>query len=42
MRQLATDNQIGVSTDYDYVNIDGILVETDRCRTSGPTGVDLR
>lgn len=27
---------------HDYVNIDGILVETDRCRTPGPTaGVDL-
>lgn len=71
MRQLARDNQISVSTGYDYlhegidvlaahspslhgallaakaagydyVNIDGILVETDRCRTPGPTaGVDL-
>jgi hypothetical protein len=27
---------------YDYVNIDGTLIETDRCRTPGPTpGVDL-
>ncbi|MFC3994089.1 HARBI1 family protein, partial [Actinoplanes siamensis] len=27
---------------HDHVNIDGILVETDRCRTPGPTaGVDL-
>jgi len=27
---------------YSHVNIDGILVETDRCRTPGPTpGVDL-
>jgi hypothetical protein len=27
---------------HDYVNIDGILIETDRCRTPGPTeGVDL-
>lgn len=71
MRQLATDNQISVSTSYDYlnvgidvlaaqtpslhgallaakaagydyVNIDGTLIETDRCRTPGPTtGVDL-
>jgi hypothetical protein len=71
MRQLARDNQISLSTGYDYlhegidvlaarspslhnallaakaaghdyVNIDGILVETDRCRTPGPTeGVDL-
>ena len=71
MRQLATDNQISVSTGYnylhegvdvraagspslhsallavkaagyDYVNIDGTLIETDRCRTPGPTeGVDL-
>jgi hypothetical protein len=71
MRQLARDNQISVSTGYDYlhegidvlaarspslpgallaakaagcdyVNIDGILVETDRCCTPGPTaGVDL-
>ncbi|MEH1017978.1 transposase family protein, partial [Micromonospora sp. CPCC 206060] len=69
--QLATDNQISVSTGYDYlhegidvlaarapglhgallaakaaghchVNIDGTLIETDRCRTPGPTpGVDL-
>ncbi|MBM7494043.1 hypothetical protein JOD64_005265 [Micromonospora luteifusca] len=71
MRQLATDNQISISTGYDYlnegidvlaartpslhaallaakaaghdyVNIDGTLIETDRCRTPGPTeGVDL-
>lgn len=71
MRQLADDNQISVSTGYDYlnegidvlaarspslygallaakaagydhVNIDGTLIETDRCRTPGPTeGVDL-
>jgi hypothetical protein len=71
MRQLARDNEISLSTGYDYlhegidvlaarspslhnallaakaaghdyVNIDGILVETDRCRTPGPTvGVDL-
>jgi len=71
MRQLATDNQISVSTGYDYlregidvlgarkpslhgallaakaaghdyVTIDGTLIETDRCRTPGPTdGVDL-
>ena len=71
MRQLAADNQISVSTGYDYlnealdvlaartpslrgtllaakavgyenVNIDGTLIETDRCRTPGPTeGVDL-
>jgi hypothetical protein len=71
IRQLATDNQISVSTGYDYlnegidvlaartpslhgallaakaagydyVNIDGTLIETDRCRTPGPTeGVDL-
>src|SRR4051795_8804994 len=27
---------------YDHVNIDGTLIETDRCRTPGPTeGVDL-
>lgn len=27
---------------HGYVNIDGILVETDRCRTPGPTvDVDL-
>ena len=27
---------------HDYVTIDGTLIETDRCRTSGPTaGVDL-
>ncbi|MGC4747622.1 transposase family protein [Micromonospora sp. DT201] len=27
---------------HDYVNIDGTLIETDRCRTPGPTeGVDL-
>jgi DDE superfamily endonuclease len=71
MRQLARDNQISVSTGYNYlhegidvlamrtpslhgallaakaagydhVNIDGTLIETDRCRTPGPTaGVDL-
>ncbi len=71
MRQLATDNQISISTGYDYLNeatdvlaarspglhgallaaktaghdyvsIDGTLIETDRCRTPGPTeGVDL-
>jgi hypothetical protein len=71
MRQLATDNQISMSTGYDYlnegidvlaartpslhsallaakaagydyVNVDGTLIETDRCRTPGPTeGVDL-
>jgi len=71
MRQLATDNQISVSTGYDYlnegidvlaartpslhgallaaktagydyVNIDGTLIKTDRRRTPGPTeGVDL-
>lgn len=27
---------------HDYVTIDGTLIETDRCRTPGPTeGVDL-
>ncbi len=71
IRQLATDNQICVSTAYEYlneaidvlaarspslhgallaakaagydhVNIDGTPIETDRCRTPGPTeGVDL-
>jgi hypothetical protein len=71
MRQLARDNQVSVSTGYDYlhegidvlaarapslhgallaakaaghdyVTIDGTLIETDRCRTPGPTeGVDL-
>lgn len=71
MRQLVRDNQISVSTGYDYlheaidllaarapslhgallaakaaghdyVSIDGTLIETDRCRTPGPTeGVDL-
>ena len=71
MRQLATDNQISVSTGYDYlhegidvlaarspslhgallaakaagydyVTIDGTLIETDRSRTPGPVeGVDL-
>jgi hypothetical protein len=71
MRQLAADNQISISTGYDYLNegidvlaagkpslhgallaakaaghdyvtIDGTLIETDRCRTPGPTkGVDL-
>lgn len=71
MRQLTRDNEISVSTGYDYlhegidvlaarspslhgallaakaaghdyVTIDGTLIETDRCRTPGPTeGVDL-
>jgi DDE superfamily endonuclease len=28
---------------YSHVSIDGMLIETDRCRTPGPTpGVDLR
>jgi DDE superfamily endonuclease len=30
------------ATGYSHVNIDGMLIETDRCRTPGPTpGVDL-